>query len=240
MLLEWADKRLGPRSAGTSSARPEEGLHDSFDDFVRDTVALRGITSEPASADDGAYAGLVEWDGTTVTPREGVVVERTVEDPMDSEGDSLGLELRKGDETTWMLVQLDDKGSSASWSTEADSGWATFDQWLADMVALQEDGTGVQLLRIAPDGALSPALPGVEVLGQQADPDLAAYGTEGTGVRSAVAEVEWSGERWWVLAVRLPDQQAVTPVAASKAPGVTTLDDFVAFMADRADEGGMR
>ncbi len=32
----------------------------------------------------------------------------------------------------------------------------------------------------------------------------------------------------------------MTTVAADKAGGPSTLDEFVAFMADQADEGGMR
>ena len=55
-----------------------------------------------------------------------------------------------------------------------------------------------------------------------------------------MALLDWQGERWFVLAVQLPREVAVTTFAASKAGGAETLDEFVAFVADQADEGGLR
>ena len=77
------------------------------------------------------------------------------------------------------------------------------------------------------------------MLDQRADPELPAYGTD-SAEASAVALVSWHGERWFVLFVRLPDQDAVTTFAAVKADGAQTLDDFVAFAAARAGRGGLR
>ena len=94
-------------------------------------------------------------------------------------------------------------------------------------------------MRLAADGTVSATSPAaVEVLDQRADPDLPGYGT-GHGP-SAVALLEWQGERWFVLVLRFDGQDSVTTVAASKTEGASTLDEFVAFMADKADEGGMR
>ena len=82
----------------------------------------------------------------------------------------------------------------------------------------------------------------VEVIDQQPSPDLRAYGTAAEGAVSAVALVQRDGRRLFVLAVRIPgdEEDGVTVVAADKAGGATTLEEFVAFMADQADEGGMR
>ena len=50
----------------------------------------------------------------------------------------------------------------------------------------------------------------------------------------------WQGERWFVLVMRFDGPDGVTTFAARKAGGAQTLDDFIAFAADRADEGGLR
>jgi hypothetical protein len=231
MVLEW-----GEGGSAMSSSRPEDGLYDSFDAFVRAEVATGGMTSVPADEVPGMGGGLVTWHGGRLDPAPGVEVVERVEDPVPGD-ESLGLVLRSEGRTTWML--LSQGGAAASWELETDSGWATFEQWLADQVAVQTGSPGVRLVGLADDGTVTATAPSVEVLTQRADPDLADYGTD-EDRPSAVAILDWAGERWFVLAVGFPDQVAVTTVAASKAPGVETLDDFVAFMADKADEGGMR
>jgi hypothetical protein len=52
--------------------------------------------------------------------------------------------------------------------------------------------------------------------------------------------VSWQGERWFVLVLGFDGEDGVTTFAAEKAGGATTLDEFVAFAADRGDEGGLR
>lgn len=231
LVLEW-DKG----GSSMSSSRPEYGFSDSFDSFVRAEVANGGMTSVPVDDVPGIAGGLVTWHGGTLDAAPGVSVVRQVEDPVPGD-DSLGLVLRSGGRTTWVL--LTHGGDASSWELETDSGWLTFDQWLADQVAVKTGSPGVRLVKLAADGTVSAAAPSVEVLDQQADPDLPAYGTDAAGA-SAVALLDWQGERWFVLAVGFPRDVAVTTVAASKAGGAETLDQFVAFVADQADEGGMR
>jgi hypothetical protein len=231
LVLEW-----GKGASSMSSSRPEDGFSDSFDAFVRGEVATGGMTSVPADDVPGMAGGLVTWHGGTLEAAPGVSVVRKVEDPVPGD-DSLGLVLRSEGRTTWVL--LTQGGDASSWELETDSGWLTFDQWLADQVAVQTGSPGVRLVKLAADGTVSATAPSVEVLDQQADPDLPAYGTDAAGA-SAVALLDWQGERWFVLAVRFPRDVAVTTVAASKAGGAETLDQFVAFVADQADEGGMR
>lgn len=231
LVLEW--DRGG---SSMSSTRPEDGFADSFDAFVRSEVANGGMTSMPADDVPGMGGGLVTWRGGELDPAPGVEVVERVENPVPGD-ESLGLVLRSEGQTTWML--LSQGGLAASWTLEPDSGWATFDQWIADQVAVQTGSPGVRLVRLADDGTITATAPSVEVLDQRADPDLAGYGTD-EDRPSAVAMLDWAGERWFVLAVGSSNQVAVTTVAASKAPGVETLDEFIAFMADKADEGGMR
>lgn len=230
VVLEW-----DAGGAALTSSPAGDDLHDTFDEFVAATVATGGMTHGPAG-DDKAMGGLASWHGGEVDTAPGVTVVRRVADPVPGD-ESLGLVVRRDGATTWMLFMHG--GGAAAWSLDTDSGWLTFDQWLADQVAVQTGSPGVRLVELAADGTVSAAAPSVEVLEQQADPALPAYGTR-TASTSAVALLEWQGSRWFVLAVRLPREVSVTTVAASKAPGVETLDEFVAFMADRADEGGMR
>ena len=120
----------------------------------------------------------------------------------------------------------------------ADSGWLTFDQWLADQVALQTGDPAPRLVELEDDGTVARRAPGVEVLDQQADPDLPAYGTGGGPL--GLALVTWQGERWFVLSCASPARTASPRSRPRRPDGAETLDDFIAFAADRADEGGMR
>lgn len=229
LVLEWDEG-----GSTMSSSRPEDGFAQSFDAFVRGEVATGGMTRGPAS-DDEAMGGVANWHGGEVDTEPGVTVVRRVEDPVPGD-ESLGLVARRDGTTTWLLFTHG--GAAASWTLDTDSGWLTFDQWLADQVAMQTGSPGLRLVRLAADGSVNATSPAVEVLDQRADPDLPRYGTG--EVPSAVALLEWQGERWFALVVELDGQDSVTTVAASKADGAQTLDEFVAFMADKADEGGMR
>lgn len=231
VALEWHDG-----GAASNAVRPDEGLFASFDAFVADKLRGGGMIYRPEApgrgSDDVWLGGLVQWDGRELTERPGVEVVRTVQDPV-GDGASIGVVLAEDGIVTWMLVT--DLGESASWIEEDGSGWDTFEEWLAEQVALADGTEAPRPVRLD-GGDVVAALPGVTVLDQQADPDLAAYGSTAAGARSAVATIEWKERRWFVLVI----DDSVTTVAADKAGGADTLDGFVAFMADRADEGGMR
>lgn len=231
VAMEWDD------GSGTSqSVRPEDGLFDDFDAFVRDQVRDGGMILDRPDEGPTRADQLVTWHGGVLDPAPGVTVVRRVDDPVPG-NDSLALALSSHGVTTWML--LTEGGDAASWMREGDSGWLTFDQWLADELALRTGNEGVRLVRFVADGTVAASQAGVEVLDQQPDPDLPAYGADGN-TPAAVAVLEWEGERWFVLAVRFPGRDAITTVAAAKAGGADTLEEFVTFMADQADEGGMR
>jgi hypothetical protein len=230
LVLEW-DKG----GSSMSSTRPEDGFADSFDAFVRSEVANGGMTSVPPGDVPGPAGGLATWHGGHLETAAGVTVVRQVEGPVPGD-DSLGVVLRSEGRTTWALFTQG--GDASTWEPEAESGWLTFDQWLADQVAQQTGGPQVRLVELEDDGTVRPAVSGVEVLDQRARPDLPPYGT--TEVPSALALVSWQGERWFVLVLGFDGEDGVTTFAAEKADGATTLDDFVAFAADRGDEGGLR
>ena len=230
LVLEWDEG-----GSSMSSSRPEDGFADSFDAFVRAEVANGGMTSVPADDVPGMAGGLATWHGGNLEAGPGVSVVRQVDDPVPGD-DSLGLVLRSEGRTTWALFTQG--GDASVWEPEAESGWLTFDQWLADQVALQTGGPRLRLVELGADGTVSAAAPGVEILDQRANPELPAYGTG--EVPSALALVTWQGERWFVLVMRFDGPDGVTTFAARKADGAQTLDDFIAFAADRADEGGLR
>lgn len=232
----WVAMEWGDGSGASQSVQPGDVPFEDFDAFVQDQVQGGGMIVARPSDGPTRSDELVTWHGGRLDPAPGVTVVRQVADPVPG-NESLGLVLQAHGVTTWML--LTHGGTAASWSLESDSGWVTFDQWLADQVAVQTGSPGVRLVRLAADGTVTPTAPSVEVLAQQADPDLPAYGTDEAGA-SAVALLEWQGGRWFVLAVRFPREVAVTTVAASKAGGAETLDQFAAFLDDKADEGGMR
>jgi hypothetical protein len=235
LVLEW-----GEGNSGMSSTRPEDGFFDSFDAFIRAEVARGGMTIPSVDEPQFVYADLVNWSaGREPELRPGATVVRAVQDPVETKRDSIALAVRYEGEVTWMLLMRTRNGYGAGWEKAEESGWPTFDLWVSEQVALQTGGTGLRLVELDADGTLSSAMPDVEVLDQRADPDLSAYGTD-AATTSAVAVVSWRDERWFVLALVHPDQDMVITFAASKADGAETIDDFLAFAAARADEGGLR
>lgn len=234
LVLEW-----DAGGSALSSTRPEDGLFDSFDAFIRAETAHGGMTSPTVDDPKYMYADLVNWSGGEPELRPGATVVQTVRDPIATKKASIGLAVRYEGEVTWMLLVRNRNGWGARHEKAEASGWPTFDLWIAEQVALQTGAAGLRLVEMDVDGTVSPALPGVEVLDQRADPDLAAYGTDAATV-SAVALVDWRDERWFVLALLHPDQDTVITFAAAKTDGAETIDEFITFAESRADDGGMR
>ena len=233
LVLEW-----DAGGSGLSSTRPEDGLFDTFDAFIRAETAHGGMTSPTVDDPQYMYADLVNWSGGEPELRPGATVVRTVRDPVEAK-DSIGLAVRFEGEVTWMLLVRNRNGWGARHEKAEASGWPTFDLWISEQVALQTGERGLRLVEMDVDGTVSPALPDVAVLDQRAGPDLAAYGTD-AATASAVALVDWRDERWFVLALLHPDQDTVITFAAAKTDGAETIDEFIAFAESRADDGGLR
>jgi hypothetical protein len=234
VLLEW-DKG----GSSMASERPTDEWHASFDAFVASATSGGGMTSGPVEDSTYMYGDLVNWSGGEPEIRPGATLVRTVQDPLASSKDSIGLAVEFEGEITWLAIMRKKGGAAATYEEAARSGWTTFDQWLSEWVALQTGEPGLRLIELDVDGTVSPALAGVEIIDQQADPDLPSYGTD-TAVASAIALVSWQGERWFVLALMLPDQDSVTTFAAAKTEGAETIAEFIDFAESRADGEGMR
>ena len=238
ILLEWdADGS----SAAVSSAPGETA--DSFDEFISDNVAGGGMASSPAAESDEQfpYAGLVRYSTKGLVLNDDVEVVRRIENPLglQSPKSSIGLVVEHAGATTWMLLTASHSGGSGSTEDEAQSGWPTFDLWLADNVALQTGRPRLALATLAEDGTLKPSEDGVQILEQEANPDLPDYVSD-SATASGVAMLQWRGETWFVLAARYDGHDAVTTFAASKTGGADDIESFLDFARERADEGGLQ
>lgn len=176
---------------------------------------------------------------------DGVTVTQQVKNPLDLElpDRSLGIAYELDGEDWWSLLtyEVDQRTGRPSTSTTSDTArrsFPTLEDWLDDLVALQQRADQpVQLVEFAPGGTetLVP-LAGVEILQQSPDVDLGA-GFAGPDDPSAVAEVRVDGERWYVLARRLQGTRPQYLPTAAEVGG-PTLDDFLAYASEQYAEGG--
>lgn len=134
---------------------------------------------------------------------------------------SLGLDLEYDGEQQWALVEV----GSSSWDP-AYKSFATLEQWLDDIVALNSGGETQQLVKFGADGALV-GLPGVTVVQQRAGVDL-GDSFAGPDDKTAVAEVTFEGETWFVPARQIGSGPAEFFPTAAMA-GRETLDEFLEY-----------
>ncbi|WP_134766594.1 hypothetical protein [Nocardioides sp. 1609] len=199
-------------SPPTAAARPSAGLHGS-------DVWL-------------------EADGSVLKAR-GVTVTERIANPLASvlPHRSLGLAYSRDGEDYWALLEYDPVGGSLTWDP-AGKSFATLQQWIDDMVALQTGEPGLRLVRFGAGETLLPRA-GVEILAQTGAVDL-PDSFAGPGDRTAVAMVTYEGMRWFVLAREIGGSEPeYLPTAGSV--GGATIDDFLAYAADQYGSGeGLR
>ena len=122
---------------------------------------------------------------------------------------------------------------------EAFAAFPTFPDWLDDQVALQDGEPLLHLVRFGADGLLEP-LEGVELLDQTSHVDP-RHNIAPPGVPVAVAEVRWEGQRWYVVARDLDDDDDSLYFPAAASVTKPTLDAFVTWLeADPANFDGLR
>ena len=178
-------------------------------------------------------------DGTLYVSEDVEVLE-VVENPLGLEPPrySAGLATSAGGEERWWLLEAARTSSSTS-SAAARESFPDLGMCLDDQVALQRGEPTLALVRFGPDGTLVPDEAGVEVLAQRAGVDLGPS-FAGPGDPTAVAEVRWDGERWYVLARDLgagPPEYFPTAASVSRP----TLDGFLTYARASYDEGtGLR
>ena len=182
---------------------------------------------------------MVDYGPDGIELRPGATIARRVDNPhgLTPPDSSLGLVVEFEGETIWLSVTSTRSGGSGTSETAEESGWPTFDEWLAAEVALQAGSSGLELVSMDDNGDLTPEQ-GVEILEQQADPDLTSYIGDSV-TASAVAMVRRGDATWFVLVIREPGtKDSVTNFAAAKTDGATNVDEFIAFARTRGDEGG--
>lgn len=168
-------------------------------------------------------------DGNVVLG-EGVTESRRVPNPLNWSlpKKSVGLELERNGERIWMLLEYEIQGGdgvSGSVSDPAQKSFETLEQWLDDQVALRTDGEHLQLVEFGGGEELLP-LPGVTIVQQRPSPDVGER-FAAPGDRSAVAEVQFDGATWFVLARQVGGPAEYFPTA--KMAGRETLVEFLDY-----------
>jgi hypothetical protein len=198
--------------------------------------------SNPAEDQDlvDGQPAMLGRDGLILA--DGARVVREVENPLGVEppGTSVGLVVEYQGQTIWTLLDRYGNGAGAVYD-EAGRTFSTFDLWLDDAVAVQLGEPTLALVAFRPDGSLRAAEPGVEVLDQQQEPAM-PRSFAGPDEETAVAQVTWRGEPWFVLARRLPGYDPeYFPTEASIVGQPATIEDFLVVARDRyANDDGLR
>ncbi|MFC6287338.1 hypothetical protein ACFP3Q_08185 [Nocardioides sp. GCM10027113] len=164
-----------------------------------------------------------------LTIPEGLTISRRVDDPLASshDGTSVGLVLEGDGFSLWALLQAD-RDSAMGTVDYAAQQLPTFDLWLADQVALQQGRPTLSLVAFDGEGALEPAGKGVRILDQEASPAGLPEDWDQSDDPVSVAQLEWKGDVWFVLARNFDDEpDTYTPVAASVAGSPATIEEFL-------------
>jgi hypothetical protein len=210
-----------------------------------------GSAQEDEPAGRFHRGGLVTFTRAGLDVRDGVEVVRRVDNPLGLKApyDSIGLVLRHDGVITWMSLEASKPDGSPlvhePWdpaqnadeiSVAAESGWPTFDLWLAESVAVQTGQPTLRLAAMEEDGTLRAAEDGVRLLDQETNPHLPEYGGTGT---LGVAMLRWREQTWFVLVARYGDRQDVIETfAARKAGGADDIESFLDFARDHFEEPG--
>lgn len=209
-----------------------------------------GIAEPPSEepSDDGFRLGRGERIGLTpdgtLLVRDGVEVLEEVENPLgySPPDHSLGVVYRFESTTYWALTTIEPTGNHFAATTATDGAgksFPTFQYWLDDRVALQQGDK--EMLALVSFGEGETLLPrdGVEILQQTGDVELPAN-FAGPNDKTAVAEVTYRGERWYVLARQVDGSPPEYFPSAAAVTG-PTLEEFLDYAADAyAAEEGLR
>lgn len=170
--------------------------------------------------------------------RPGVQVVREVDNPegLTPPENSLGLVYTFEGKTYWGLLETYGSATPAAYGSatrEAYEAFPTFDYWLADVVAMRKGEETLALVRFGEGETLLPR-EGVEIIRQTGDLSMMRRSFAGPNALTAVAEVTYRGERWYVLSRKIGDgPPEYFPVAASVSR--PTLAEFLDYSVDAFD-----
>lgn len=176
----------------------------------------------------------VSRDGELLTA-PGVQVIESVPNPegYGPPGKTYGVAYDRDGTTNWVLI--DPSGGSHEVAFQS---FPTFDYWLRDQVAMQRGEPLLELVRFGEGEELLPRA-GVEILQQTGEINIGPR-FAGPNDRTAVAEVMYDNQRWYVLARDLADSGIqYFPTAASVS--TPTLEEFLPYAKDSYTNGtGLR
>jgi hypothetical protein len=178
-------------------------------------------------------------DGTLIV-RDGWRVSQRIQNPMRRQAPdrSLGLELTRGEQVFWYLLDLQGDEIIRS-SDPAGKGFATLDDWVADQVALQGDTPSPSPVAFAPGTAQLVAVDDALMVRQQAGPDVPGFARPGDA--TAVAEVRWRDATYFVLARRTAGAEPEYFPTAATVPARPTLASFLEHAREQYGSGeGLR
>lgn len=133
---------------------------------------------------------------------------------------------RDGDTDTPVEVEMDRNGKDLWVQFTGRPRFKTGDQWRVVQPALSNGGEQLPYVKFGTGEELKP-MPGVEIVQQQADPDV-GEGNSQPGERTAAAEVLVNGETWFVLARQVGDA-APEYFLLTTIGGQRTLAEFLDY-----------
>lgn len=236
-------------TAPTPTPAPEPSDSALFPDFPpppgAEPVLDRSLTAD--------WPIEIRADGLHVRPSLRIL--RQVDDPWDQRargGWSVAVVYRDGrGPVIWWAGNADPDlgGGSASIPakyarTSSFTGWVDTQRPVAGDPSPTVDPPGdwpgitnLDLVRFAGPGERLEPLDAVTLVAQRPHPDLPASWA-GDSDRSAVAEVEFEGTRYYVLARELRGDPSPQYIAVQADRGGRTLDDFLELARERYAEGG--
>jgi len=223
-MRRWAFVfRLRNGAVGSQTGLPGKDAK-TFDVWVRHLEFDLPMGGYNAADTDNA---LAEYDGEgKLVLAEGVTISQRVDNPfiLEAPAKSVGLEVEKDGHKFWYILRWTPDGSMSS-SDPAYKAFPTLREWLDDQVALQQGDPTLQLVEFGADGMLA-ALDGVTLVRQQDSPDVGEEFAP-AGAKTAVAQVTYQGDTWFVLARDLDGPPEYFPTAASVSG--STMTEFLDY-----------
>lgn len=237
-----ATKSASPGPAGTPTSAvaptpeptvvPEAGV-----DLVTDPHLARGVVIE------------LRTDGLHVSP--GVRLPQTIDNPFDLDppAASFAAVYVQGGASYWYAGYVDESGSGSATMPVRDG--MRFRDWVADQAPIMGPGASggegtsgpwpgnpaLKFVHFVGDTEQLRPASDITILEQRAHPALPdSYASAAD--RSAVAEVEVEGVRWYVLARQIEGDPEPQFISVQAAKGGATLDDFLELARERYAEGG--
>ena len=180
---------------------------------------------DPQSYLTGGELATYTPDGKVVV-RKGWRISQRIPNPygLQPPAKSVGLELTKGSETYWYILEIEGNGMSSA-SDPAGNGFATLEAWVASQVALQEGSAPPSPVELRPGTAELVAVDGATIVRQRPDPEVPGFA--GPGDNTAVAEVRWNGARYFVLARQIAGSDPEYFPTSASVPAKPTLESFL-------------